>query len=295
MANRKQITPSLSANLTFEQMKRGINRLERFISEIDAFDVSVLTARNGPEQTALEATIENTLTSVFGHETVQWNLYRSAARLDNGPWSMNPGFGGHGGYDDSNLAREYVTEGKKASVCLLQSAIKWLRDELDDSDQDAVSAASVRQDKALSKKIFIVHGHDEGAKHSVARFIQQIGFEPVILNEQANQGRTIIEKFEAHGDVGFAVILLTPDDVGGQSAETLKPRARQNVILELGYFIGRLGRARICTMCKNDVELPTDIFGVVWELFDEGGAWKLRMAKELQALGHYIDWNVVML
>ena len=114
------------------------------------------------------------------------------------------------------------------------------------------------------------------------------------MSEQANQGRTIIEKFETHGDVGFAVILLTPDDLGGQSVEALQPRARQNVILELGYFIGRLGRARVCTMRKNNVELPTDIIGVVWEHFDEGGAWKLRMCRELEIFGHEIDWNTVM-
>ena len=94
----------------------------------------------------------------------------------------------------------------------------------------------------LSNKIFIVHGHDNGAKSEVARFLEKIGFEAIILHEQANQGKTIIEKIDAYGNVGFAVVLLTPDDEGCARGGSLLPRARQNVILELGYFIGRLGR-----------------------------------------------------
>lgn len=145
-----------------------------------------------------------------------------------------------------------------------------------------------------ARKVFIVHGHDEGARESVARFLEQLAFEAVILHEQANQGRTVIEKIEAHGDVGFAVVLLTPDDLGGVPAEPPRPRARQNVLLELGYFIGRLGRARVCALKRGDVEVPSDFGGVVYEPFDNGGGWKQALGRELQAAGFDIDWNVVM-
>lgn len=128
----------------------------------------------------------------------------------------------------------------------------------------------------------------------MARFIEHIGFEAIILSEQANQVRTIIEKIEAHGDVGFAVVLLTPDDVGGTTADSLRPRARQNVLLELGYFIAQLGRARVCTLAKGDLEIPTDFAGVVWEPLDDRGAWKTALARELTATGYAIDWNKVM-
>jgi hypothetical protein len=114
-----------------------------------------------------------------------------------------------------------------------------------------------------ARKVFIVHGHDEGARESVARFLEQLDFDPIILHEQANQGRTIIEKIEAHGDVGFAVVLLTPDDIGSVQGGDPLPRARQNVLLELGYFIGRLGRARVCALKRGDVEVPSDFGGVV--------------------------------
>jgi predicted nucleotide-binding protein len=142
--------------------------------------------------------------------------------------------------------------------------------------------------------VFIVHGHDEGARESVARFLEQLDFDPIILHEQANQGRTIIEKIEAHGEVGFAVVLLTPDDVGGVQGGDIQPRARQNVLLELGYFIGRLGRARVCALKRGDVEVPSDFGGVVYEPFDGGGGWKKALGRELQAAGFDIDWNVVM-
>ena len=145
-----------------------------------------------------------------------------------------------------------------------------------------------------ARKVFIVHGHDEGARESVARFLEQLQFDPIILHEQANRGRTIIEKIEAHGDVGFAVILLTPDDVGSVKDGDLQPRARQNVLLELGYFIGRLGRSRVCALKRGDVEVPSDFGGVVYEPFDAGGAWKQALSRELQDAGFEIDWNVAM-
>ena len=120
-----------------------------------------------------------------------------------------------------------------------------------------------------------------------------MGIEIIILHEQPNQGRTIIEKFEAHSDVGFAIVLLTPDDLGGQSSNRLLPRARQNVILELGYFIARLGRNRVCALKKDAVELPSDILGVVWLPFDEQGRWRRKLAQELEAANFNIDWKMV--
>jgi hypothetical protein len=144
----------------------------------------------------------------------------------------------------------------------------------------------------MTNKIFIVHGHGGEPREAVARFLERLGFEPIILHEQANQGKTIIEKFEAHADVGFAVVLLTPDDVGGAAEGKQYRRARQNVILELGYFIGRLTRARVCAMKAGDLELPSDILGIVWTPFDPG--WKQALAKELQAAEYNIDWNEVM-
>ena len=146
----------------------------------------------------------------------------------------------------------------------------------------------------FSRKVFIVHGHDDGARETVARFLERIGLEAIILHEQANQGRTIIEKVVAHSDVGFAVVLLTPDDEGCVKGGKPEPRARQNVLLELGYFIGRLGRDKVCALKRGTVEIPSDFAGVVWQEMDSNGGWKQALARELEVAGHCIDWNKVM-
>jgi predicted nucleotide-binding protein len=130
-----------------------------------------------------------------------------------------------------------------------------------------------------SRKVFIVHGHDNEAKAEVARFLERIDFEAIILHEQANRGRTIIEKVESNGDVGFAVVLLTPDDEGNKRGHSSRPRARQNVVLELGYFIGRLGRDRVWALKRGDVEIPSDFDGVVYETYDDHGGWKSKLAR----------------
>lgn len=146
-----------------------------------------------------------------------------------------------------------------------------------------------------SNRVFIVHGHDGEAREATARFLARVGLEPVILHEQASRGRTIIEKVEANCDVGFAVVLLTPDDEGrALGAEALESRARQNVLLELGYFLARLGRENVCTLKRGDLEIPSDFAGVVWSTMDPNGAWKQELAKELAAAGYEIDWNLVM-
>ena len=119
-----------------------------------------------------------------------------------------------------------------------------------------------------------------------------MGIEATILHEQANKGQTIPEKFEEHADdAGFAIILLTPDDVGAPKDETnsLKPRARQNVVLELGYFWGRLGRKRLCVLYKEGVELPSDMSGIVYVPMDNFGGWKQKLAREMNRAKLPID------
>jgi predicted nucleotide-binding protein len=135
-----------------------------------------------------------------------------------------------------------------------------------------------------TREVFLVHGHDGEAKEAVARFLEKLGLKAVILHEQPNEGRTIIEKFEVSSvGVAFAVVILTPDDVGAAKSQPdgLRDRARQNVILELGYFMGRLGRAKVCALYKGDVELPSDYQGIIYTKLDDAGGWKAKLAQEL--------------
>lgn len=147
-----------------------------------------------------------------------------------------------------------------------------------------------------AKRLFIVHGHDAEAKESVARFVERIGLEPVILHEQPNSGRTIIEKFEAYSHVGFAVVLLTPDDFCASLSDPQgrKGRARQNVILELGYFLGKLSRHRVCALYKKGVEIPSDFQGVLYVELDSAGAWRTKLAQELVEVGFSIKIEALL-
>lgn len=143
-------------------------------------------------------------------------------------------------------------------------------------------------------KVFLVHGHSEEAVQETARFIEKLGLDLIILREQPSSGRTIIEKFIDFSDVGFAVVLLTGDDRGGTKAtrfEEQQLRARQNVVLELGFFIGKLGRHRVCAICERNVEVPSDYSGVVFVARDPLGGWRLELAKEMKAAGLPIDMN----
>ena len=132
--------------------------------------------------------------------------------------------------------------------------------------------------KPLQRKVFVVHGHDEAAREAVARFLEQLELEAVVLREEPDKGRTIIEKFEhCAADVSFAVVLLTPDDLGGATtAPAQVARARQNVIFELGYFVGKLGRGRACLLRKGEVEIPSDLYGVIYKDMDATEGWKLK-------------------
>jgi predicted nucleotide-binding protein len=149
--------------------------------------------------------------------------------------------------------------------------------------------------RSFTSQVFVVHGHDDGLKSQVARLVEQLGLEAVVLHERPNQGRTIIEKFEAHSAVGYAVVLMTPDDVGAPAAKPneLRPRARQNVVFELGYFVGALSRNKVCVLIADGVELEihSDFSGVLRIPLDKGGAWRFALANEMKAAGLPVDLN----
>jgi predicted nucleotide-binding protein len=144
-------------------------------------------------------------------------------------------------------------------------------------------------------QVFIVHGHDEGAKSKAARFVEKLGFEAIILHEQASSSKTIIEKIEEYSNVGFGIILYTPCDLGGKHIlnPELKARARQNVVFEHGFLIGKIGRSNVCALVKGDVETPNDISGVVYVSMDEADSWRYTIAKELKKAGYNVDMNKI--
>ena len=151
-----------------------------------------------------------------------------------------------------------------------------------------------KEAKKMSNKVFIVHGHDNEAIQEMARTLEKADFEAIVLREQPDGGLTIIEKIEQYSDVDFAVVLYTQCDLGrakGDPVEKEKYRARQNVVFEHGYLIGKLGRNHVCAVVKCDVETPGDISGVVYVPMDEHGAWKMRLARNMQDIGLPVDMN----
>lgn len=280
-----------------EEKRQDILRLERRMAEVEAFDPSQATKRfSEPSVTALQTAIASTLTAIFGHGTAEYNRYSAATRFDDGPISMG-GAWGREFRDEAAEARRYLSEGKVRTLALLNEAIRALQEEIEFSTPAIMAMSATEPSSApvkAARDVFVVHGHDEGARETVARYLEKIGFRPIILHEQANKGRTIIEKIEAHGDVDFAVVLLTPDDEGSVRGGRPESRARQNVLLELGYFIGRLGRSKVCALKRGALDIPSDFAGVVWEEMDDGGGWRQSLARELEAAGHEIDWNDVM-
>ena len=201
--------------------------------------------------------------------------------------------------DVRDSTRRCYEDGLTSAMALLESMMSEIRDYWPNDRQaalpvDAQTKKDIDTGKLVSRQIFLVHGRDEGAKSAVARFLEKLDLQPVILDEQANRGLTIIEKFESHSDVGFAIVLLTPDDEGGLRGDEKsgRHRARQNVIFELGFFIGRLGRQRVCALTKGSaMEIPSDYSGVVYIPLDGDGAWRSRLVKELKAAGLDVDAN----
>ena len=139
------------------------------------------------------------------------------------------------------------------------------------------------------EKVFIVHGHDGELKQSVARIIEKQNIEAIILSEKANKCRTIIEKFEDYADVSGAICLFTADDYGrSKNDATDNTRARQNVVLETGYFMGKLGRDHVVLLADKSIEMPSDLSGIV---YTDTAKWEIDLLKELKEMVYAIDFN----
>ena len=147
------------------------------------------------------------------------------------------------------------------------------------------------EEMKIFNKCFLVHGRNDSKKLEVARFIEgDLEKKVIILHEQASRSKTIIEKIESHSDVDFAVCLYTADDIGSINEESpnLRKRARQNVVFEAGYFIGKLGRENVIILMDSDIEKPSDNDGIIYLSFNN--QWKDNLRKEIKAI--YSDKEV---
>lgn len=188
--------------------------------------------------------------------------------------------------------------GKRAAANLISTMAEELTLCLD-TQAPTVSSRTGAQAAAPSNSVFVVHGHDDAMKEAVARTLEKLGLDPVILHEKPNKSRTIIQKFTDYATVSFAVVLLSPDDIGRkrtQSNKHIRPRARQNVVFELGFFLGKLGHERVVSLYRNErnFEIPSDYSGVLFVPYDVAGRWKFDLVRELKLAGYSVDANKLL-
>ena len=227
---------------------------------------------SSPEFLAWEARVNRFLIHQYGEKSHEYKSYKEDIRFGTfviaGP----------------NAHKQWVKachEGIESTIAILSV---YLEDFDEAKDNNTTNLQTISYDR-----VFIVHGHDGELKHAVARIIEKQGIKAVILSEQANRGKTIIEKLEGNSDVGGAVCLFTSDDDGKEKRDAkLKPRARQNVVLEAGYFMGLLGRDHVVLLADDGIEMPSDLSGVVYTATSN---WQVELLKELKAMGYKVDFN----
>jgi predicted nucleotide-binding protein len=300
MVRKPSPPPRESKQLNADEQRSAVGRLEGRIKELRELNTSNLQTGDDPPVQDLEQRIKSTLASIYGENSRQYGRLGDAASLDATMYVMNLGFGQGGGTSIAEI-REGVDRGRNRAISILQGEVDSLKENLQFSNPTLSEIVEQKAPTEPSDEIFIVHGRDEAAKEAVARVIQRAGLKPVILHEQPNGGKTIIEKFEKHGSAaGFAVVIATPDDIGGLAVTPpvqpdLKSRARQNVIGEMFWFAGRLGRDKVCALVKDTIEMPTDFAGVVYTPMDSHGGWKSKLLQELAEAGYKnLNWQAAL-
>lgn len=271
--------PSEVRQFTRPEIDRGIGKLHRRIEEVNALDpqqVSYDDAKIG----TVESNIRETSREVFGPRSPEFYDHEYH-RI----W--------HGGYnmmDSVGERQQKFVDGIPQTVAMLEGLVSRLEEKREDGIAPAIPSITHLPG---TRRVFVVHGRDESAKEAVARFLTELDLKPVILHELPNYGRTVIEKFEETADVDFAAVLLIPDDTGhlADGSDEPKPRPRQNVIFELGYFVGRLGRSRVCALHKGGVEILSDYDGVLYVAMNDPQGWRLLLAREIKAAGIDVDLN----
>lgn len=250
-------------------------KLKGIIDEIDVLIEKKVSSSNADFQ-AWKTKAERFLIKKFGQESHEYKKFNHTS------FSLM--------VLTSNTQDSEFVKACRKGLQITQAVFATYLEEMEETDTSIIGKDST--DSPNFTKIFIVHGHDGELKQSVARIIEKQGIEAIILSEQANKGRTIIEKFEDYSDVSGAICLFTADDYGrAKKDNTDNIRARQNVVLETGYFMGKLGRDHVVLLADKGIDMPSDLSGVV---YTDTASWKFDLFKELNAMGYKVDLNKLL-
>lgn len=257
------------------QMK-DYKKLKSIIEEIDTLIASRVMSDH-PQFSAWKLKTERFLSHKYGTDSIEYGEF-GRILFSPGVWTFDTA---------DYIFRNSCADGLREAKAMLTVYLEEMEEDLDNNSGGSTSIPAACT--ANYRKVFIVHGHNGEMKEAVARLIEKQGIQAIILHEQANLGATIIEKFENYSDVGGAVCLFTADDLGRAKRDAEdKKRARQNVVFETGYFIGKLGRNNVILIADKGVEIPSDLQGVV---YTETSNWQFSVLKELKAIGYSIDYN----
>ena len=251
-------------------------KLKGIIDEIDVLIQNNVTSSSAEFQ-AWKTKAERFLIKKYGKDGVEYNKFIKT------PFSLMICVGMPPQSEFVEACRQDLNTSKAVFLTYLE--------ELEEEYAEAHSVEALPTTNSFSK-IFVVHGHDGELKYAVARLVEKQGLYAVILSEQANKGKTIIEKFEENSDVSGAICLFTADDFGRAKADSNEqPRARQNVVFEAGYFMGKLGRNHVVIIAEKGIELPSDLQGIV---YTDKANWEVEVLKELNAMGYKVDLNKLL-
>ena len=229
---------------------------------------------HSPEFIAWKTQVLRYLSERFGTESVEYKIFQNRK------------------FYPAVIASEMDNKAQQVLHNSIEATNLELKNYWDEECEKEYDDNSTKKTEIDYKKVFIVHGHNGEMKEATARLLEQQGIEGIILHEQPNRGKTIIEKFEENTNVGAAIILFTRDDKGKAKEDDVDhDRARQNVVFEAGYFMGKYTRDRVIIVAENGIEMPSDLAGVIYA---NGDAWKFDVCRELKALGFSIDTNKLM-
>lgn len=250
-------------------------KMKAIYDEIDSL-LSQKVTSGSPEFQAWKMKAERTLIKLYGENGLEVKEFRDT-RFSLGIWTSNT---------PRTAFIGACASGLRSTKAIFETYLEELEEEICSGD---IKAELSSNDKIEYKKVFIVHGHNGELKEAVARLLEQQGISAIILHEQTNAGSTIIEKFEKNSDVQAAICLFTADDLGkAKDSDEYKKRARQNVVLETGFFMGKIGRNKVIVIADEGIEFPSDLQGVV---YTNSSSWRFEVLKELRNIGYVIDLN----